>query len=200
MYNVMSQMIERKLSLNPEEYILSKEGVDFIPSNTQLSSIEFSLVNTINRENKLKMFLSTLKDKYDYVIIDCSPSLGMLTINALVAANSVIIPLQASFLATKGLEALLESIASIKSEINPTLEVGGILITMFDKRTNYSNDVVDFVTDGFGGYIRIFDSIIPMSVKAGETTTTGKSIFAYDKNGKVAEGYESLVKEVLING
>ena len=197
MYDIMTQMIERKLNLKPEEYILKNEGVDFIPSNTQLSSIEFSLVNTMNRENKLKMFLNTLKADYDYIILDCPPSLGMLTVNALVAADSVIIPVQASFLATKGLEALLESISTVKMEINPELEIEGILITMFDKRTNFAKDVAEFVTNNYGNHIKIFKNYIPMSIKAGETTATGKSIFTYDKTGKVSEAYDSLSKEVL---
>jgi len=200
MYDIMLQMIERKLILKPEEYILNSEGVDFIPSNTQLSCIEFSLVNTMNRENKLKMFLNTLRGQYDFIIIDCGPSLGMLTINALVAADSVIIPVQASFLATKGLEALLESISNVKMEINPKLAIEGILITMFDGRTNFSRDVAEFITDNYGNNIRIYKSYIPMSVKAGETTITGKSIHTYNKNGKVAESYMNLVKEVLENG
>ena len=197
MYNVMSQMIERKLTLKPEEYILTKEDLDFIPSNTQLSLVEFSLINTMNRENKLKMFLNTLKDKYDFIIIDCPPSLGMLTINALVASDSVVIPVQASFLATKGLEALLESISNVKMEINPDLEIDGILITMFDKRTNFSKDVAEFISKSYGEYIKVYKNYIPMSVKAGETSTTGKSIFTYDKTSKIAESYEGLAKEVL---
>ena len=200
MFNIMQQMIERKLILKPEEYILRSEDVDFIPSNTRLSLIEFSLVNIMNRENKLKMFLNTLRDQYDFIIIDCGPSLGMLTINALVAADSVIIPVQASFLATKGLEALLESISNVKMEINPQLKIEGILVTMYDARTNFSKDIAEFITDNYGSHIRIYKSYIPMSVKAGETTITGKSIHTYNKNGKVAESYMNLVKEVLENG
>lgn len=199
-FDIMTQMIERKLTLKPEDYILTKEGVDFIPSNTQLSCIEFSLVNTMNRENKLKMFLNTLRDRYDYIIIDCAPSLGMLTVNALVAADSVIIPVQASFLATKGLEALLGSISNVKMEINPELQIEGILITMFDKRTNFAKDVADFISKNYGNYIKIFKSFIPVSIKAGETTATGKSIFTYDCSCKVAESYGSLAQEVLNDG
>lgn len=200
MFDIMQQMIERKLTLKPDEYILNNEGVDFIPSNTQLSCIEFSLVNTMNRENKLKMFLNTLKEQYEYIILDCSPSLGMLTINALVAADSVIIPEQASFLATKGLEALLETISNVKMEINPKLHIDGILITMYDARTNFARDIAGFITDSYGNHIRIYKSYIPMSVKAGETTVTGKSIHTYNKNGKIAESYMSLAREVVENG
>jgi len=199
-FDIMTQMIERKFTLKPEDYILTKEGVDFIPSNTQLSCIEFSLVNTMNRENKLKMFLNTLRDKYDFIIIDCAPSLGMLTVNALVAADSVIIPVQASFLATKGLEALLGSISNVKMEINTELKIEGILITMFDKRTNFAKDVADFISKNYGNYIKIFKSFIPVSIKAGETSATGKSIFTYDRSCKVAESYENLAEEVLTDG
>ena len=124
----------------------------------------------------------------------------MLTVNALVAADSVIIPVQASFLATKGLEALLGSISNVKMEINPELKIEGILITMFDKRTNFAKDVADFISKNYGNYIKIFKSFIPASIKAGETSATGKSIFTYDRSCKVAENYGSLAEEVLTDG
>jgi chromosome partitioning protein len=146
------------------------------------------------------MFLNTLKEQYEYIVVDCSPSLGMLTINALVAADSVIIPVQASFLATKGLEALLETISNVKMEINPKINIDGILITMFDARTNLARDIAGFITDSYGNHIRIYKSYIPMSVKAGETTVAGKSIHTYNKNGKIAESYMNLAREVIKNG
>ena len=159
------------------------EGVDILPSNIELSGMETGLFNIMSREYVLRNYIDSVRKNYDYILIDCMPSLGMMTINALVAADSVIIPSQPSFLSTKGLNLLLHSISKVKRSINPSLKIDGILFTMVDSRTNNAN-------------IRIFDTEIPHSVRAAECSLTGESIFAHDKTGKVAAAYENLTKEV----
>lgn len=134
--------------------------------------------------------------KDDYILIDCMPSLGMMTINALVAADSVIIPSQPNFLSTKGLNLLLRSISKVKRSINPNLRVEGILLTMVDSRTNNAKDIISSLRQSVGQNIRVFDTEIPHSVRAAESALAGVSIFTHDKNGKVAAAYENLTKEV----
>lgn len=172
------------------------EGVDILPSNIELSGMETGLFNIMSREYVLRNYIDSVRKNYDYILIDCMPSLGMMTINALVAADSVIIPSQPSFLSTKGLNLLLHSISKVKRSINPSLKIDGILFTMVDSRTNNAKDIIETLRDTVGQNIRIFDAEIPHSVRAAECSLTGESIFAHDKNGKVAAAYESLTKEV----
>ena len=145
----------------------------------------------------LKNYIDTVKDRYDYVILDCTPSLGMLTINAFVASNEVIIPVQAHFLPAKGLEQLMRTVTKVKRQINPNLKIGGILLTMVDSRTNFAKGISSLIRDTYGSKLKIFKTEIPLSVRAAETSATGKSIYAYDKNGKAAEAYRNLTKEVI---
>jgi chromosome partitioning protein len=152
----------------------------------------------MSREYVLRDTLEPLKQKYDHILIDCMPSLGMMTINALVAADSVMIPSQASYLSTKGLYLLMRSITKVKRQINPKLRIDGVLLTMVDSRTNNAKTIINSLRQT-GDNLRIFDSEIPFSVRAAETSIEGKSIFAYDGNGKVAGAYEQLTKEVLDN-
>ena len=173
------------------------EGVDLVPSNIGLSGFEVSLVNTMSREFVLRSYLGTVKRDYDYVLIDCMPSLGMLTINALAAADSVLIPCQANYLSTKGLKLLMGSVAKVRRQINPKLKIDGILFTMVDSRTNEAKEIIASLRNHYGEKIRVFGTEIPFSVRAAETSGRGKSIFAHDKNGKVAAAYRSLTKEVL---
>ena len=177
-----------------------KEGVDFIPANIELSGMETALVNIMSRERVLKDYLATVKDDYDYVLIDCTPSLGMLTINALTAANEVIIPVQSHFLPAKGLEQLLSTVAKVKRQINPTLKINGILLTMVDGRTNLARDISQLIRNTYGNHIKVFKTEIPLSIKAAETSAVGKSIYSYDKNGRVADAYRNLTREVLEDG
>ena len=172
------------------------EGVDILPSNIELSGMETGLFNIMSREYVLRNYIDSIRKNYDYILIDCMPSLGMMTINALVAADSVIIPSQPSFLSTKGLNLLLHSIRKVKRSIHPSLKIDGILFTMVDSRTNNAKDIIETLRDTVGQNIRIFDTEIPHSVRAAECSLTGESIFAHDKTGKVAAAYENLTKEV----
>ncbi len=184
--------------IEPGEGILHQsEGVDLIPANIELSGMEVTLVNTMSRETILQEYLKMVKDSYDIIILDCTPSLGMLTINALAAADEVLIPIQPQYLSIKGLEQLIRTIARVKRQINPGLTIGGILITMADMRTNYTKDIIQLLRETYGGRIRIFEHIIPMSVRAAETSAEGKSIYLHDPSGKVAEAYAAFTKEVL---
>ena len=173
------------------------EGVDFIPANIELSGIEVNLVNTMSREYVLKSHVSHLRKHYDYILIDCMPSLGMMTINALVAADSVLIPSQPNFLSTKGLNLLMRSIARVKRQINPGLTMDGILLTMVDSRTNNAKSIIASLRSTVGQNLRVFQSEIPYSVRAAECSNEWKSIFAHDKTSKVAQSYDALTKEVI---
>ena len=172
------------------------EGVDLLPSNIELSGLEVRLINAISRECVLTTCINEVKKNYDYVLIDCMPSLGMLTINALAAADSVIIPTQPHYLSAKGLELLLRSVSKVRRQINPHLRIDGILMTMVMPRTNISKEVTALVRSAYGQNIKVFDAQIPHSIRAVEATAEGKSIFAYDKGGKVAAAYEQFGKEV----
>lgn len=193
---VMDAAIEDRPMDESAGILHHREGVDILPSNIELSGMETGLFNIMSREYVLKNYIDSVRKNYDYILIDCMPSLGMMTINALVAADSVIIPSQLSFLSTKGLNLLLHSISKVKRSINPNLKIDGILFTMVDSRTNNAKDIIETLRDTVGQNIRIFDTEIPHSVRAAECSLTGESIFAHDKNGKVAAAYENLTKEV----
>jgi chromosome partitioning protein len=183
---------------SPQEGILHHaEGVDLMPANIELAGIEVSLVNAMSRETILRQYLESVKRQYDYVILDCAPSLGMLTINALAAADSVLIPVQAQYLPAKGLEQLLQTINKVRRQINPKLKIDGILLAMVDSRTNYTKEISTLLRETYGGKIKVFATEIPHSVRAAEISAEGKSIFAHDPNGKVAAAYQELTKEVL---
>ena len=193
---VMDAVINEK-DLSEDAGILHHdEGVDLLPSNIELSGMETGLFNIMSREYVLKGYIETVRKNYDYILIDCMPSLGMMTINALVAADSVIIPSQPSFLSTKGLNLLLHSVSKVKRSINPGLRIDGILLTMVDSRTNNARDIIEALRTGIGQNIRVFEAEIPHSVRAVECSLTGESIFSHDRNGKVAAAYEALTKEV----
>lgn len=185
-------------SICAEDAILHHaEGIDLIPANIELSGMEASLVNVMSRETVLRQVFSDIWGQYDYVLIDCMPSLGMLTINALTAADSVIIPVQAQYLPAKGLEQLLQTISKVHRQINHKLKIDGILLAMVDHRTNYSKEITALLKDTYGSKIRIFNTEIPHSVRAAEISAEGKSIYKHDPKGKVAEAYRLLTKEVL---
>lgn len=183
--------------IRAEEAILHhSEGVDVLPASIELSGMEVSLVNAISRESVLRQVLEELSPRYDHMLIDCMPSLGMLTINALAAANSVIIPVQAQYLPAKGLEQLLQTVAKVRRQLNPRLKIDGILLTMVDNRTNFNREISALLRETYGGKIRVFATDIPHSVRAAEISAEGKSIFTHDPHGKVAEAYRALTKEV----
>lgn len=184
--------------IQPGEGILHHvEGVDILPANIELSGMEASLVNVMSRETVLRQVLSEIGQQYDHILIDCMPSLGMLTINALAAADSVLVPAQPQFLSAKGLEQLLQTVNKVRRQINRNLRIDGILLTMADSRTNYSKEVSALLRSTYGSKIKVFDTEIPRSVRAAEISAEGKSIYAHDPNGKVAEAYRSLTGEVL---
>lgn len=193
---MQSVMEDERLSGNA--IIKHKEGVDLLPSNIELSGIETGLFNVMSREYVLKNAIEGMKQNYDYILIDCMPSLGMMTINALVAADSVIIPSQPNFLSTKGLNLLLRSISKIKRQINPRLKIDGILLTMVDNRTNNAKTIISSLRSTVGENIRVFRSEIPFSVRAAECSLYGESIFSHDRSGRVAAAYAALTKEVTL--
>lgn len=182
----------------PEGYgiIPHLEGVDYLPANIELSAFEVSMIGMMSREFILRDALEPLKQKYDYILIDCMPSLGILCINSLAAADSVIIPSQASYLSTKGLNLLLGSIARVRRQINPTLRIDGVLLTMVDNRTNYARQISSALRST-NTPLPVFQTEIPFSVHMAESTAMGKSIYSHDPHGKVAAAYESLTKEVM---
>jgi len=176
------------------------EGVHLMPSNIELSGMDITLVNAMSRETILKQYLHPLKEKYDYILIDCMPSLGMMTINALTAANSVIIPVQSHYLSAKGLEQLLSTINKVKRNLNPKLKIEGILLTMVDSRTNFDKEIVTLIKRTYGSRLPIFDKMIPKTVRVAEMAASGQSIYAFAPNSKAAEAYKGLTKEVLKHG
>lgn len=200
MAHLLKSLIDDSFSFQREEYILHAEGCDLIPSSIQLSGIEPSLVNAMSREVLLKRLLSPIKDEYDYILLDCAPSLGLLTINALAAGTSVLVPVQAHYLSAKGLELLIGTIAKVKRNINPDLAFNGILITMYDGRLRFSKSILNELREAYGQHIHIYETMIPQSVKAVENTAEGKSLFAYDSKCKVSLAYEAFAREVLANG
>ena len=207
-------------SIPPGEGVLHHaEGVDLIPANIELAGLEVSLVNCMNREKMLKQVLDSAKREYDFILLDCMPSLGMLTIvalllwpkvriscgfiviscgdiaiNALAAADTTLIPVQAQYLSAKGLEQLLQTVQKVRRQINPKLKIEGILLTMTDSRTNYGQQIDNLIRGAYGSKIKVFDQAIPRSVRAAEISAVGKSIFQHDPKGKVAEAYRSLTK------
>ena len=185
-------------AVQPEQYINHSGTIPFIPGNIMLSSVEVQLVNVIGREMVLKEALEPFRVLYDYIIIDCMPSLGFLTINALTAADSVIIPVQAHFLGAKGLEDFSATLRKVK-KINPSLIIDGILITMYNKQLNFSKGIVQAIKDTYGETIRVFDTKIPISIRAAETAALGQSILDYSPNNPVAIAYQEFTKELFAN-
>ncbi|MCD8150419.1 MAG: ParA family protein [Clostridiales bacterium] len=175
------------------------EGVDLIPASIELAGMEVSLVNAMSRERTLDRCLDSVRYKYDNILLDCMPSLGMLTVNALAASDNVLIPVQAQYLSAKGLEQLLQTVNKVKRQINPKLKIDGILLTMVDGRTNYNKEISDLIRETYGKKLKVFDTVIPRSIRAAEISAEGKSIYAHDPKGKVAAAYRALTEEVMQN-
>ena len=197
----LSDAMEKIMTEQPiapgEGLLHHPEGVDLMPANIMLSGLEVSLVNAMNREKILKQYLDTVRREYDFILLDCMPSLGMLTVNALAAADQVLIPVQAQYLSAKGLEQLLQTINKVRRQINPKLKIEGILLTMVDSRTNYAKEISALIREAYGSNIKVFSTDIPRSVRAAEISAEGRGIFEHDPKGKVAEAYRVLTKEVL---
>ena len=174
------------------------ENVFVVPATIQLAGAEIELVSAFSRETKLKSVLEPVLGEFDYVIIDCPPSLGLLTVNALSAASGVLIPVQCEYYALEGLSKLLESFKLVKTHLNPQLEVFGVLMTMFDARTRLSQQVVEEVKDFFDE--KVFETVIPRSVRLSEAPSFGQPVTMYDPHGRGAAAYQSLAKEVISRG
>ena len=196
---VMGKLINEQAIEKREGLLHHAEGVDILPCNIELAGVEVTLVNAMRREFILKEYIELVKDDYDYILIDCMPSLGMITMNALAVADSVLIPVQAAYLSLKGLEQLITSISKAKKYLNPKLGIEGILLTMVDCRKNYAKDIVEIIRDSYGEAVNVFAVTIPASVRAEEISAEGISIFKHDPKGKVAMAYADLTEEVLFN-
>lgn len=196
----MESIIRDKPMDEGEGILHHEEGVDLIPANIELSGMEMMLVNAMSRETTLKTCLEPLKKRYDYIVIDCMPSLGMLTINALAAANSVIVPVQAHYLPLKGMTQLVQTIKKVQRQINPSLKVDGVLLTLADMRTNLARATENSLKENYGRFIKVYQTFIPVAIKAAETSAAGKSIYSYDKDSTVAKAYQAFTKEVVRDG
>jgi chromosome partitioning protein len=203
MFHIMQEIInvgfkpEQSELLQKREYILHSQNMDFIPSSIELIGIENILINTISRENVLRKFTNYIKSDYDFLIIDTMPSLNFVTVNALNAADKVLIPMQPQFFSAKGLELLLSTIANVKENLNPNLEIEGVLVTMYDNRLNFHKEVIGTVDETYGKYLRIFKTKIPVSVKVTETQARATSIFEHCPSGKIAESYLMFAEELI---
>lgn len=198
--NVLQKAV-REETIIPEEGILTnEEGIDLMPSNVQLSGVELALINEYGREAVLKQYIDVVRLNYDYILIDCAPSLSVLTINALVAADSVLIPTQPQYFSMAGIQMFYDTFCKVKRKMNPSLQIEGVLVTMMDNRPNFTKDLVAQLRESYGDTFKVFDTEIPMSIRMSESSARGRSIFAYDRKNKVAAAYEKLTREVIENG
>jgi len=199
LYHLMMNVIN-DVDLPPKEsYIIKREGVDIIPSSIELSAIEINLVNTMSREYVLKTILDEIKDEYQYIILDCMPSMGLMTLNALAACDKILLPATSEYLSAMGLELLLKTIVKIKRRINSKISFEGILFTMFEERTNLSKNIFEMIKSSYGENINIFKTRIPKSVKVGEANLKSMSIGDYMPNNKAAIAYEEFTEELINN-
>jgi chromosome partitioning protein len=197
---VMERSMKDELDGLTEGILHHEEGFDLMPSSIELAGTELALVNAMSREHTLKNWLDLVKDGYDYVIIDCMPSLGMMTVNALTAADEVIIPVQSHYLPAKGMVQLIKTVDRVRRNVNPSLRIAGILVTLVDSRTNIARDTIRAIRQGYTGRIPIFKAEIPLAVSAAESPTQAMSLFAYDPKGKAAAAYAELAREVIDDG
>ena len=199
--STVMQHIINEQEVDPLQGIISHtEGISLLPSNNSLAGMEIALAPIIGRETILRQYIEIVRSHYDYILLDTAPTLDLLAVNSLAAADSVIIPVAPKFLDAKGLELLLKSIAQIRRHINPHLAIGGILLTMVDRRANITKGIITMIEQAYGESVNIFKAPIPQSVRVVETSATGKSIFEHDPNGKVAAAYVSLAQELLAEG
>lgn len=196
--STLFEKIVQEQPLEPGEGILHhEEGIHLLPANIELAGLEIALVSEVSREQILAQYLEGLEEQYDVVVLDCSPSLGLITFNALSCADEVIIPVQAQYLSLKGMEQLFATIGKVKRKLNKNLSICGVLITMVNLRTTYNKEILTMLKTTYGDQVRIFEGVVPYSVRASEASSEGKSIFRHDPQGKVAESYRSLIQEVL---
>lgn len=177
-----------------------RENLDMLPANLELSAIEMTLISVMSREYVLKTYVEQVRDDYDYIIIDCMPSLGIMTINVLACVDSVIIPSKAAYLSVKGLQMLIKTIFTVKKRLNPGIEIEGILLTIVKSSTNNAKEIAAALMEAYGSDIKIYNFVIPDSVKAEEATAHGRSILEYAPSNAVAEAYNKFIEEVIDNG
>jgi len=198
-YTVLAAAIRDKKSPSIRDVTVptGNPNIDLVPANIELSQAELDLVGAFTREQMLKEMLRPVRQQYDFILVDCLPSLGLLTVNALSAADRILIPLQADFLAMKGLTLLLRTVIRVREKINPELEISGILFTMTHSRTLHSKEVIEVTRKAFGDRIRVFDALIPSSVRFKEAPAAGGSILTYAPTSDGASAYRILAKEVM---
>ena len=194
--SAMNDVVSGATPRDHPEIMHHREGFDFVPGNRSLSAVEVGLVNVMSRETVLRQYVNSVKQDYDYVLLDCRPSLGMLVINALSASDYVLIPVQADYLAAEGMTELVGTVQSVKRQINPKLKIGGVFLTMANE-TNFRKDIVAAVRANFGKHLPVMDTVIPATVRLAEISTADKSIFEHEPKGRAAEAYRNLTKEVL---
>ncbi len=194
--NVMDDVVKDAEPEDHPEIRHHDEGFDFVPANRTLSAVEVNLINEMSRETVMRRYLNEVKGDYDYVLLDCRPSLGMLVINALSAADFVLIPVQADYLAAEDMTELVRTIRSIQRQINPDLKIGGVFLTMVNE-TNFRRDIVKYIKEDFGKRLPVMETMIPLTVRLAEVSAAGKSIFKHDPRGRAAAAYKSLTEEVL---
>jgi chromosome partitioning protein len=197
LYHLMERIIMDEDLPEKEEYIINREGVDVLPASILLSDIEIKLVSAMSREYILKAIIDEIKEDYDYVLLDAMPSLGLMTLNVLASSDSVLIPATPEYLSAKGLELLLKTIFKIKKRINKKIDFEGILLTMFDERTNLAQEMLEMIEASYGEHIKVFRTKIPKSVKVGEANARSKSIIDYMPTNKAAIAYERFTRELL---
>ncbi len=195
--SIMEKIMEDREVGQTEGILHHAEGIDLLPCNIELSGMEISIINAMSRETIMKRYIDQMREYYDYILIDCMPSLGMLTINAFAASDSVLIPVQAAYLPVRGLEQLIMTISRVRKHINPSIRFEGILISMVDSRTVYAREITRLIKENYGESLRIFDTMIPFSVRAAETSAAGVSIYNLYPEHKVTQAYEDLTGEVM---
>ena len=198
-HTLIAEIINGGLKTEKKDFMLHKQNIDFVPSNIELSAIENILLNSISRENILKKLLNKIKEDYDFIIIDTMPSLNFITINAMNAANSILIPMQSQYFSAKGLELLMTTIANVKENLNPNLEIDGILMTMYDNRLNFHKEIIEILSENYGKHLKIFNTKIPITIKVTEMQARSQSVFDNDPTSKISESYEKFAYE-LVNG
>lgn len=173
-----------------------REGVDLMPANIELAGLEMAVFMAMSRERILKTWAEPLRADYDYILFDCAPTLGIIPVNALVAADGVIIPVSAEYLPASGMAGLLKTVGRVRRQINPGLYVEGILVTLYDSRNNLARDVERAIREQYGAALRVFDTVVPRAVSAAESAAAGESVFSYDASGRVAKAFADLAEEV----
>ena len=199
LFTIMSRLITGE-NVDPREGIIHHdEGVDLMPGNIDLEDLELTLVVSMNRERIMKEYINIVKENYDYILIDCKPSLSLMVINVFACADTVLIPVGADYLPLKGLQNLFKTIGKVKRQINSALEIEGVVMTMYDPRINFAKDICELCRSAYGENIKIFSQIIPLSARLKEVPAHGISIYKYSPRSKAAKAYMDLVKEVLEN-